>query len=357
MSYCSEYISRKIKVMSFLAMVTVVSIHSGPFSLMTDLSSMTLAVARWIDDAKRWAVPFFFLVSGFFFSRYLQTHENFCYAHFMRGKWRGLILPYLFWGAVYGTMVSVPLAVIVNHGHGDPLLKGTFLASGGAVRIMDRMIGVFCSAPANGALWYVRMLIIFFVLAPVWHLVQRRWPALLWTGLPLAIAYGVSGMDPNEIAVVGGVPVQVTYGAVGYLLLGMCCAVHRVDEWRSSWIVALSALFLALVFKRYAAWTYLAPTCWAVAFWELELYDLMPQFLPEKLPGVFSLSFWIYCMHHSLCGYVGAGLRMVLGKSGDFSCWIQFFAIPLIVVLIGFTVACLARRVSFRAFAVLNGGR
>lgn len=355
MIYCSEYTSGKIRVLSFLAMVTVVSIHSGPFSLMTDLSSATLRMAGWIGDAQRWAVPFFFLVSGFFFSRYLQTHEDFRYAQFMRGKWRGLILPYLLWGAVYGTVVSVPLAMIVNHGHGDPLLKGTVIAAGGVVRVIDRMVGVFCTAPANGALWYVRMLIIFFVLAPVWRFVQRRCPALFWVGLPLAIVYGVSGMNPNQIAVIGGLPVQVTFGAVGFLLLGMCCAVHRVDEWRSSWIAAGSALVLAFVFKHCAAWTYLAPTCWAVAFWSL--YDLMPKFLPKNLPGIFSLSFWIYCMHHSLCGYVGAGLRMVLGKSGDVSCWIQFFAIPLIVVLIGFSVACFVSRVCPRVFATLNGGR
>ena len=69
MSYCSEYTSRKIRVLSFLAMVMVVSIHSGPFSLMTDLSSATLLVAGWIDDVQCWiqffAIPLIVVLIGF----------------------------------------------------------------------------------------------------------------------------------------------------------------------------------------------------------------------------------------------------------------------------------------------------
>ena len=69
-----EKISRKITVLSFLAMVSVVYIHHnaiGTFEPAQWNAIIQGLLTRGISD---WAVPFFFVVSGFWFasSSYVQ---------------------------------------------------------------------------------------------------------------------------------------------------------------------------------------------------------------------------------------------------------------------------------------------
>lgn len=355
MSYCSERVSRKIVVLSFCAMVTVLSIHSDPLALMQvgPIPKATSCVLSWF---RMWAIPFFYLVSGFFFSRYLSMHEDFSYGAFMRKKWRGLVIPYFCWGAIYGTLLYIPLYALVNHGHGAPLLKGTPLAAATIPLMVDHILGILNDSPTNGALWYVRMIVIFFAFAPIWRFIQRHcdWVFLI-VGLPLAVGCGVIGDKHDQVASIFGLPVFIKYGAVGYLFLGMWSSIHKMEERRGNWVLVAIAAVLGVVVVNEAPRQFFAAPFFTVFFWSL--YDCVPWHLPTRLPWIFSLSFWIYCMHHPLCGYAGAGLRMALGKRGDLIYFLILIAAPCGVMAIAWVTAWLVKRLTPRLFNVLNGGR
>lgn len=80
-----EKISRKITVLSFLAMVSVVYIHHnavGTFEPARWNAIIQGFLTRGISD---WAVPFFFMVSGFWFARSRYVEDEL-------GGYRKLIL-------------------------------------------------------------------------------------------------------------------------------------------------------------------------------------------------------------------------------------------------------------------------
>lgn len=73
MKYCSETTSRKIAVLTTLATVAVVIVHSNSLE-----SIRTPSWAFWAGNAiaflQHWAVPFFFMVSGFLGNDFCRVH-------------------------------------------------------------------------------------------------------------------------------------------------------------------------------------------------------------------------------------------------------------------------------------------
>lgn len=116
-SYTSADASLKIRVMAFLGAVAVVVIHSNSLESITD-PLWAGRVGNWIGYLQRWAVPFFFMVSGFFFDRgYASVARG--TKDFYRTKFKSLVVPYCLWGAVYGALMMTPILMWVNHAKGE----------------------------------------------------------------------------------------------------------------------------------------------------------------------------------------------------------------------------------------------
>lgn len=347
--YCSADLSRKITILSFLAMVTVVCIHSDPLELMDNPSVAARMFSRGFDLLKLWAVPFFYMVSGYFFSRRIDVGKEIQYGKLVSSKWRGLILPYLLWGGIYGTIVSLPLIVATNRKVGNPIWqRSVFDGGGGFFGVVDRMFGlVIDQSPANGALWFLRVLIIFFLLAPLWIFIYRR-----AFGLLVGIAFILMGSP-----YMGFGDYFVKMPSVGWILVGMCAGKLKLDVAKPSiWLVMLPAIGLG-----YLSW--IGCGHWADVAWEFAViaviwrcYDWLNISAPAELPRVMHLSFWIYCMHHWIAGYTGAAFRMVLGR-GELSYWIQIVSIPTITIGVCVLSAKLIEKFMPRVFSILNGAR
>lgn len=354
--YCSESISRKITVLSFLAMITVVSIHSDPLPLMESPSNFCKNLSLISSMLKEWAVPYFYVVSGFFFARcYVQR----TYRQFIIGKMHSLIIPYLLWGGVYGTIMMLPLEMAVNKLHGDSLLFNTRIG-GGVLHTLDRIFGFFYSSPYDGALWYVRMLILFFALAPIWILILKR---CNWILLVLGI-FGVCFFKPgggshDVLFTIGSWSFDITFSSIAWLLLGMFIAARHLEERHCNSAIWLGIALCAINIIGALHGLQFDQRLWSLALlWFIwNLYDVMPNVLPAKLPYLFSLSFFCYCIHHPLCGYYGAAIRFCLGRASGASYLFQIVLIPLLVVLTGALIGMFLKNKFPRLYKVLNGGR
>lgn len=64
-SYVSAELSYKIRILSFLAAVAVVIIHSSSLESMTD-PMWAGRLGNWIGYLQRWAVPYFFIITDSF---------------------------------------------------------------------------------------------------------------------------------------------------------------------------------------------------------------------------------------------------------------------------------------------------
>jgi surface polysaccharide O-acyltransferase-like enzyme len=160
-----EMISRKITVLSFIAMISVVMIHSHAIGAIENPASWCVFIQSFfMRTATNWAVPFFFIVSGYFFaSRNINNFKKSGYFRLMRKKYSSLFIPYILW-ALIGTVISVSLIVLNNYLSSRGLFERTFLAPEGCWSKIDLLFGVTYNGPkGNLALWYVRALLLIFL--------------------------------------------------------------------------------------------------------------------------------------------------------------------------------------------------
>lgn len=158
----SKELSEKIKVGSFIATIMVVYRHSMTheafFSGWNETPSYYKTIASGITNLTGIAVPFFFLVSGFFFFRY-SYYEKSLYINMIKKKARTLFIPFIFWNLVS----IIPMYI----GHKIPNNQPWF------IYFINLLYSDF-----NPPLWYIRnlMIMMLFVLLYDWiFLIDREY--------------------------------------------------------------------------------------------------------------------------------------------------------------------------------------
>lgn len=182
----NAYLSRKIKVVSFLGIMAVVWIHAfntyprylQPWSLMEQGWNLSTVLQFLVSNSlARFAVPLFFLISGYLvFQSWDGTTGG--WMKKVRSRVKSLLVPFLIWNALGILLVVGFLAV--------PALKPT-VAEYLQNRTWQDHLFTFLLGPTSYQLWYLRDLFLFVLTAPVWaFLLQRKvfgWILLGFFGL------------------------------------------------------------------------------------------------------------------------------------------------------------------------------
>ena len=151
--------SIKIRKISMLAAFLVVCIHT-PWS--ADASLLTKAT-RWAFAELGFAVPIFFIVSGFFLG--IRVSENNWWQSAIAKRGKTLLLPYIFWTGLFGVLV-----LGLSGGHICP-------------RFLINVFGLNPkTAPMLGPMWYVQNLILMIILSPLIVEGIRKWRKLIGVG-------------------------------------------------------------------------------------------------------------------------------------------------------------------------------
>lgn len=338
-------VGKKISVLSFLAMIGVVYIHHNAVGTIEPAPWNAFLQAFLTRGLTDWAVPFFFVVSGFWFTRGRYVTGGMSLKDFYAQKARTLLVPYVLW-AMIGAVICMPVVVFNNHVNGNPILARTFLGQDSVFGSLDHLLGLVSNGPAgNLALWYVRTLLVFFVLAPLWKTVLRagRW-------LPLAVGLGLVLVHPETWIPSTGLKT----GSFGWLFLGM----GLVEE-----IAANRRLPRGLAVASLVAWVGLSAA-------KASGHELCPQLIPlAGMAGLWSIAdwapwqrdwmrptFWVYCLHGALAAYFLNGSLYVFGKSDVVMASVMLIA-PWANIGFCLLAARIVRRGLPRAYACLTGGR
>ena len=281
--------SRKIKVLSFLSAFWVVQIHSCygvGNSTFIDKAYCILA----LEGLYGFAVPFFFIVSGFFFMNRYDASWRW-WLNGVQKRVVSLLFPYVFWVALF----IVSTRFVFGRFDVNPLTD----------------FGLTTVTPANGAMWYVKVLFFMCLLVPVFI------PLLMFlkrhhTLTPFAFMIG---------AIMLGVPfpgVKTYWRAMFYFTVGIGIALgvfdfiirqlYRFLEYRYvvivAWIIVLCIrLFhFQLGYKCESFWLYVpllaVPSIWIMYDWVRERCSWLKN--AENSPlfmSVCELSFFVYCSH------------------------------------------------------------
>jgi peptidoglycan/LPS O-acetylase OafA/YrhL len=211
-----------------LATVLVVSQHASWILGWRPDSPMRQVFADLLDNS---TVLFVFL-SGFLFAHLAGRHT---YGRFLRRRLTTVVLPYL--------CVVTPAALLAVL---SPRVGGPFTDVAGEPAVVR--FGWFLlhgATMANIALWFVPMITLFYVLAPVFTAFVR-WPRLYWL-LLLLVPLAMFAHRPAVVPHADTLALAAYYAPV--YLMGMCVSQYRprLERYARYWWALMAAYLVVLV--------------------------------------------------------------------------------------------------------------
>ena len=175
-----ESLSIKLTVVSFFSACCIVFLHAFENRMKdTGLPGTVWFITLTSRIMTSFAVPVFFVISGYLFARKTDFCRKDCswYILLLKKRSKSLLLPYLAWCTIYACIL-IPFTILGNHLAGRVLTVNTCLQEPLlSLSNLFRIYGVSydLSPPAAGSLWYIRNLLLLFLVSP-WlvPLMKRR---------------------------------------------------------------------------------------------------------------------------------------------------------------------------------------
>jgi len=90
---------QSVDALRSIAILAVIAIHTTPFKVQSSPSGYTLDLATTINQLARFAVPFFFVISGYFWARNIQREKDIFALTLARSK--RILYIFISWSAIY----------------------------------------------------------------------------------------------------------------------------------------------------------------------------------------------------------------------------------------------------------------
>lgn len=332
-------ISNKIRTLSFFATIFVVYRHA--FTMVAFLgghqyaSNWDKCIQNSVAAITEVAVPFFFVVSGYFFGkRNYYSHEG--YKEMVIKKAKSLMIPFIIWN-LCGWLILIlsKPCEIVNHSFILQLLNSDFY----------------------GPLWYVRDLIVLMMIWPLygWLLVKTDgWKHFIQVFLLcITLMLSVYCWIPVDCGLLS------TEGIV-FFTVGLILSRHsRCLELRMPWIY-ITPLFIL--------WLYF---CIDINLWKIEWLHKINTVIGiivcwnlincinvnnHKLLSLSKYSFFVYVTHF----YVLKSIKVLIAHlfyGNEIVAVITFLLLPLFIVALLIIFGMVCARITPKSFKIITGGR
>lgn len=328
----SKKLSDKIRVASLLCTFMVVVRHSS--NLIAFFGGYVQNTCGYWEYGTsvmtEIAVPYFFLISGFFFFR-TNFYERHHYLDMLLKKGRTLMAPYLLWNLLW----AIPLYVVGLMDFNEPIIQ----------KLWNLLMSEY-----DGALWYVRNLIIMMFFVPLYgwiFAIDNKWLyaivtfGLLWWWLP--VDCGWWAIEGWLFFFIGGL-VQRYRGLMEW----------RMPEWG---IIVLTMIWYYFAFEH--PWwcitmNKITTLLGLFVFWQL--LNLLQDGAFKWLLNMTSMNFFVYVNHL----WVVKGMKVLLAKyysQNETVAIAAYFVLPIITFFLLLWTGRLWQRLSPKSFNVVTGGR
>lgn len=323
----------KVNTLSLILAVLVVFFHSNAFLHETH-DNFACRFQHFIcNDLSQGAVPTFFAISGFLFYRGFDLSQ-------LKRKWTSrfysLVIPYLFWNAVYTLyMFLVSKMPFVGTAafplDAEHLLKGIFYHE------------------YNGPFWYMFQLILLTALCPVLYTVMKRKA----TAIPfLVLLYGLFALDIKDLWI-------LQTRAVLYYSLGILFSIHfpkKILEADKVHPIGIAAFVLSqiLVYSGFATQPIVYIT---IRLLLIVSYVNFAQLLGNvQLPNWLLCSFPIYAMHDIFVETLNKVFSFFVSPASN---WIllDFFITTIVSICICIGINEFLKRFMPKFQSIIFGGR
>lgn len=208
--------------MRIVAILAVIAIHTTTRILeASDFNLQGYSFSLFINQASRFAVPLFFMISGFVLE--LNYSYNQSYLGYLQKRLTKIFLPYLFWSAIYYFFIYTK--------HTISFFQTLFVGA------------------ASYQLYFIPTLIIFYILFPLIHrnyrFIANKWILIILGLVQLFLLYQEYYIEPLPYFY----PVSIAFLNFYIFILGMVFSrnlnlLQKIGKWK----ILLSALFIILAF-------------------------------------------------------------------------------------------------------------
>ena len=345
----TQYLSDKIKILSFVAIILVLYIHSGFHDYPHEILGMEFnhflqsAISEKIG---RCAVPLFYMISGYLFFQNVNSLDDVFGK--MRKRVKSLLIPYLIAALFFPMFLllieHIPFAAKMSNGNGiltefqkpiGDVLRDIFIGKDGG------------SSPWAFHLWYLRDLIIIVACSPILYFLRKY----LKIESVCLIFFVLSYVD---------IPV-VQFSSFFWFIAGEAF-LTRLDKVRSwIWLVIyLIISSLEMVFSCDFSYMKIPITfVGVVAMWSMYDYFVDKSFVLKNhynLSTVCSFTFFIYLFHEPTLNVVRKLLVIVLGRS-SFGFAVNYMLSPWIFAILFILLGLFCRKYIPRLYSICVGGR
>jgi surface polysaccharide O-acyltransferase-like enzyme len=357
----TRYLSDKLRVLSFIAMVMVVVLHAYKAPLSYHLGNPLLngGYAFFIqiffsEGITRIAVPLFFLISGYlFFLNFNATVSEFALKYKRRAK--SLLVPYLLWSAWgLGFYAVLQLPAASRHFFtNDLVLDYSFM------KILDTLF----LNPIPYQLWFLRDLMVLVALSPLISkcLQYLKFVPVLLLFIAWLVFFKFSFVvfrTESFFFFSLGAYLSTTKSTIPLISLNKHC------YWIAGLIWTLTAFFKALLIWQNSGEMMLIVLLGRLSIlsgmltvWSL--YDMMmrnKESPNELLFRLSAFSFFIYAFHEPVLTVVQKGLFYLTGASEPMIL-LNYVLAPVLTVSLGVSSGILLKRCMPLFYSLITGGR
>lgn len=319
--------------LSLLAAISVMYIHAENYTQFPGVGGDAVTVEGKIILLMSWAVPFFFMLSGYLFFRDFTMDK-------LLPKWRrrvlSLVVPYLFWNTVYFVVFALlpRLPVLSNYINADP-----------APLTVRSVLSALFLHTYDGMMWYVRILILFVLAAPLFYAIfkTRVLGPLVLAGLFYLMIVCVPCPIPLE---------YMNWSSIFYYSFGACIGLRlpnlplKTPPQYLRMLAVAGVIILIYIQVRYGTGYYALPMCC--------LLLLSVNAGKTNLPG--GISFFLYGAHMLLISVIKKLMLLVLPQTGT-GMMLGYLLVPLIALAILIPLACGIKKYLPFLWRLATGGR
>lgn len=352
----NEYLSKKIKIISFVSIIMVVYLHA--FNLTTKFANETKVLEK-IDlnsfmqhfisnGATRVAVPLFFLMSGYlFFINLNPTINNFIIKY--RKRFFSLVIPFMFW-SLWGLLLLFLLQSV-------PFSKSFF--SGGLVKNYSsiKIVDTIFIHPIPYQLWFLIDLIKYIIICPMIYIYVSKFS--YYSLIPFIPIWF---FDVDMIV--------VNSEGISFFIIGCLLAIKKIDvslsKLKKKEVSIITFAWLSvLVIKTYLS---LHDVYFAVYFLKIsivigilaawKIYDMLSTKETEKT-NIFKLTeytFFIYASHEPILTIVKKVMIKLIGMSSYANLAIYLVS-PIITIGFVTIIAIFLKRYMKPLYKIITGNR
>lgn len=346
----TQYSSDKIKVLSFIAIILVLYIHSDFHDYPNEILGMEFN--HYLQDIitgklGRCAVPLFFMISGFLFFQHVVTLKDIFVK--IKKRVKTLLIPYiiaaLFFPLFLFLIEYIPFATKMSN--------GVSIVTEFQEPIGDLFYGIFISkdgsiSPWAFHLWYLRDLIIIVIFSPLLFLL-KKWLKSETVCLVFLILSFVN------------IPV-VQFSSFFWFMIGetFLAKIDKIQSW--GWAIVYIVISTFEMVLAYDCFTYMKiPFTFigVVAMWSMYNLLVKKPFSLNKhhyIAIACSFTFFIYLFHEPTLNIVRKLLIVILGRT-SLGFAINYLVSPWIFAIGFIFIGNLLKKYTPRLFSICVGGR